>query len=121
MHLINHNKPHPAKVLGPGMAPHLLTSLDRKLALLEETGLDAVHVDASSPYHVDVHPGPRGHTHYDLRYLLRAAPEDPAPAPGETPEVYWFDFAAARERCEPSLVAVLTRLEREMSFDDVRD
>jgi riboflavin kinase/FMN adenylyltransferase len=37
-------EPHPAKVLGPGMAPHLLTSLDRKLALLEETGLDAAVV-----------------------------------------------------------------------------
>jgi 8-oxo-dGTP pyrophosphatase MutT (NUDIX family) len=87
----------------------------------EETGLVAAHVAASRPYHVDVHPGPRGHTHYDLRYLLRAPPEDPAPAPGEAPEVYWFDFTAARERCEPSLVAVLERLERETHLDEVRD
>ena len=87
----------------------------------EETGLAARHLDATRPYHVDVHPGPRGHTHYDLQYLLAAPPEDPAPAPGEAPEVYWFDFAAAKQRCEPSLVAVLSRLEREVASLDVRD
>jgi riboflavin kinase/FMN adenylyltransferase len=37
-------EPHPAKVLGPGMAPHLLTPLDRKLALIAETGLDVAVV-----------------------------------------------------------------------------
>jgi len=78
----------------------------------EETGLDARHVDATRPYHVDVHPGPRGHTHYDLRYLLVAPPRDPAPAPGESAEVYWFDFDAATVRAEPALAAVLRRLAR---------
>jgi len=43
-------EPHPAKVLGPKMAPHLLTPLDRKLALLEETGLDAAVVQ---PFDLD--------------------------------------------------------------------
>jgi len=79
----------------------------------EETGLDARHVDRARPYHVDVHPGPRGHTHYDLRYLLVAAPLDPAPAPGESDEVYWFDFDVASARAEPALAAVLRRLARD--------
>jgi riboflavin kinase/FMN adenylyltransferase len=35
-------EPHPAKVLSPSFAPFLLTTLERKLALLEEQGLDAV-------------------------------------------------------------------------------
>ncbi|MFI5036794.1 MAG: NUDIX hydrolase [Acidimicrobiales bacterium] len=87
----------------------------------EETGLDAVHVDESRPYQVDVHPGPRGHTHYDVRYVLLASPEEPTPAPGEASEVFWFDFASAIERCEPSLVPVLRRLAREHAGSDVRD
>jgi 8-oxo-dGTP pyrophosphatase MutT (NUDIX family) len=81
----------------------------------EETGLDVIHLDAARPYHVDVHPGPRGHTHYDLRYLLRAPPQDPSPAPGESPDVYWFDFDAATTRAEPDLAAVLGRLAREVA------
>ncbi len=36
--------PHPAKVLRPDLAPDLLTSIDHKLELLAETGLDAVVV-----------------------------------------------------------------------------
>jgi 8-oxo-dGTP pyrophosphatase MutT (NUDIX family) len=81
---------------------------------LEETGLDTTPL-LDRPYQVDVHPGPRGHTHYDLRYVLRAPPEDPRPAPGESPDVHWFDFAAARARCEPSLVPVLERLARDVA------
>ncbi|NNN01047.1 MAG: NUDIX domain-containing protein [Acidimicrobiaceae bacterium] len=77
---------------------------------LEETGLVARHVDPELLFHVDVHPGPRGHTHYDLRFVLTAEPIEPTPAPGESTEVYWFDFVAARERCEPGLVAALVKL-----------
>jgi 8-oxo-dGTP pyrophosphatase MutT (NUDIX family) len=76
----------------------------------EETGL-SVHLLNERVFHVDVHPGPRGHTHYDLRYVLEAAPADPRPGPGESPDVFWFDFAAARQRAEPTLVAALTKLE----------
>lgn len=35
-------EPHPAKVLSPDLAPPLITTLPRKLDLLEATGLDAV-------------------------------------------------------------------------------
>ncbi|MHB1845930.1 MAG: bifunctional riboflavin kinase/FAD synthetase [Deltaproteobacteria bacterium] len=37
-------EPHPGKVLGPKVAPRLLTTLERKLELLAEAGLDAVVV-----------------------------------------------------------------------------
>ncbi len=84
----------------------------------EETGLSVHHLDGRV-FHVDVHPGPRGHTHYDLRYVLLSAPGDPHPSPGESPEVFWYDFAAARERAEPALVAALGKLERVTS--GVRD
>jgi 8-oxo-dGTP pyrophosphatase MutT (NUDIX family) len=78
---------------------------------LEETGLAAVHTDPPTLLHVDVHPGPRGHTHYDLRYVLLAGALDPVPMAGESPEVHWFDFEHALERCEPGLVPALKKLE----------
>jgi 8-oxo-dGTP pyrophosphatase MutT (NUDIX family) len=76
----------------------------------EETGLEVRHLDPIRLFHVDVHPGPRGHTHYDLRYLLVSEPRDPSPAQGESPEVYWFDFDAAAQRAADDLVPVLRRL-----------
>ncbi|HET9088833.1 MAG TPA: NUDIX domain-containing protein [Acidimicrobiales bacterium] len=76
----------------------------------EEVGLDVSLLD-ERVFHVDVHPGPRGHTHYDLRFVLEAPPLEPRPGPGESPDVFWFDFAAARERAEPTLVAALGKLE----------
>lgn len=69
---------------------------------VEETGLtvrfagaDAASVGlgvGGSPplVHVDVHPGPRGHTHLDLRYLVDGGDADPSPAPGESQEIAWF-------------------------------
>jgi 8-oxo-dGTP pyrophosphatase MutT (NUDIX family) len=77
---------------------------------VEETGLVTVHTDPPTLFHVDVHPGPRGHTHYDLRYVLLSAPVDPTPPPEESPDVYWFSFADAVERCEPGLAAALGAL-----------
>lgn len=78
----------------------------------EETGLVVRHLAPVQLFHVDVHPGPRGHTHYDLRYVLVSAPDEPSPPAGESPDVFWFDFRTARERCEPALVAPLDKLER---------
>ncbi len=77
---------------------------------LEETGLAARHLEPVELFHLDVHPGPRGHTHYDLRYVMVAPPLDPSPSDGESPDVYWFDFVAAQARCEPSLVAAIAKL-----------
>ncbi|NBY44772.1 MAG: NUDIX domain-containing protein [Acidimicrobiia bacterium] len=65
----------------------------------EETGLDLQHFGAekTSPrfIHLDVHPGPRGHTHLDVRFLLWATNETFAPAAGESQQVKWFSFADA--------------------------
>jgi 8-oxo-dGTP pyrophosphatase MutT (NUDIX family) len=77
---------------------------------VEETGLVVRHVDPVVLFHVDVHPGPRGHTHYDLRYVLVGEPLDPEPPVNESPDVFWFDFDAAIERAEPSLAAALEKL-----------
>ena len=57
--------------------------------------------------HVDVHPGPRGHTHLDLRYHLTAPPVDPAPPTGESPDVAWFSWPQAIAIAEPGLEGVL--------------
>lgn len=76
----------------------------------EETGLLVRHLEPVELFHVDVHPGPKGHTHYDLRYILLAPPVDPVPPPGESPDVYWFSFDDALTRCEPALAAAIEKL-----------
>jgi 8-oxo-dGTP pyrophosphatase MutT (NUDIX family) len=78
--------------------------------ITEETGLVVRHLDPVELFHVDVHPGPKGHTHYDLRYVLVGEPLDPTPPEGESPEVFWFDFSIAPERAEPTLAAALRKL-----------
>ena len=74
----------------------------------EETGLP---VEAGSApdrlVHVDVHPGPRGHTHLDVRYRFSAAPVDPSPPQGESPEVRWFSWSDAIAMAEPGLEGAL--------------
>ena len=78
---------------------------------VEETGL-AVHHVAGGPrlVHVDVHPGPRGHTHLDLRYLLEAPDAEPAPPPGESPDVRWFGWDEAVAVADAGLVGALRAL-----------
>jgi len=88
---------------------------------LEETGLVAQHLDPVELFHVDQHPGPKGHTHYDLRYVVVAPPVDPSPPEGESPQVYWFDFEAARSRCEPALEPALAKLARFYDTWNVRN
>mgnify|MGYP006285881701 CR=1 FL=1 len=74
----------------------------------EETGLDVGHPSAGPQLvHVDVHPGPRGHTHLDLRYLLEAGDDDPAPPPGESQDVRWFSWDDAIAVADPGLVGAL--------------
>jgi len=76
----------------------------------EETGL-VVAYPAAGPelVHVDVHPGGRGHTHLDLRWWL-AASGPPAPLPGESQEVAWFDWDDAIQRADPGLAGALRAL-----------
>jgi 8-oxo-dGTP pyrophosphatase MutT (NUDIX family) len=71
---------------------------------MEETGLPVRHPD-TGPYliHVDVHDAPRGHVHLDLRYLLLAPDDDPAPAPGESQVARWFTWDEADDVADESL------------------
>ncbi|MEP7046876.1 MAG: bifunctional NUDIX hydrolase family protein/GNAT family N-acetyltransferase [Ilumatobacteraceae bacterium] len=61
--------------------------------------------------HVDVHPGPRGHTHLDVRYHFTSAPVDPEPPAGESPDVRWFTWPQAIAMAEPGLEGVLRAMQ----------
>lgn len=62
----------------------------------EETGLVGRLDPTAAPLHVDVHDGPRGHLHLDVRWLvLVPAGSVPAPAPGESPDVRFLASDAA--------------------------
>ena len=75
---------------------------------IEETGLPArLAGDSPELVHVDVHPGPRGHTHLDLRYLVDADDADPAPPPEESQDVAWLDWDTAVTVAEPGMVGLL--------------
>ena len=79
--------------------------------VVEETGLDARHPEHGPELvHIDVHPGPRGHTHLDLRYLLYAPDADPAPPPGESQDVRWFGWDEAIEISDAGIAGALTGL-----------
>jgi 8-oxo-dGTP pyrophosphatase MutT (NUDIX family) len=77
----------------------------------EETGL-ALEFPPDGPRlaHVDVHPGGRGHTHLDLRYVLDGDDADPAPPPEESQQVHWFGWDAALARAEPAMAPLLRHL-----------
>lgn len=74
----------------------------------EELGVSARHHgDGALLFHVDVHPGPKGHTHLDLRYLVRA-PEGPlVPGEGESPDALWFTWEDAMAIADAGLVGAL--------------
>ena len=89
---------------------------------LEETGLPVSLADADGAeraadapppplLHVDVHPGPRGHTHLDLRYLVTSPQVAPAPPEGESSDVEWFAWHRAVATAEPGLEGVLRALQ----------
>jgi 8-oxo-dGTP pyrophosphatase MutT (NUDIX family) len=70
----------------------------------EELGMMVRHPSKGPQLvHVDVHPGPRGHRHYDVRYLLLAGDEDPSPPVGESPHARWFSFDEACAVADPGL------------------
>lgn len=75
----------------------------------EETGLD-VRLVGSGLVHLDVHPGPRGHTHLDLRYLVDGGDADPDPPAGESQEIGWFGWSEAIELADPGLRGALVAL-----------
>jgi 8-oxo-dGTP pyrophosphatase MutT (NUDIX family) len=79
---------------------------------LEETGLPVSHPDEGPTLlHVDVHQGANGHLHLDLRYLLFAPNQAPAPPPEESQQVRWWSLAQAIEIADPGLVDGLRRLQ----------
>lgn len=74
----------------------------------EETGIPLSHPTGGPRLiHVDVHAGARGHTHLDLRYLLLAGDADPAPRPGESPQVRWWPWDEAEAVADVALVGAL--------------
>ncbi|CAN5505592.1 hypothetical protein BH10ACT2_BH10ACT2_10690 [soil metagenome] len=73
---------------------------------IEETGLPATLVDEAL-LHVDVHPGPKGHTHLDLRYLVESPHVKPTPAADESQDVQWFAWHQAIDLAEPGLEGIL--------------
>lgn len=80
----------------------------------EETGLTVEFAEldpAGRPVlaHVDVHPGGRGHTHLDLRYVLEGGDADPDPPAGESQAIAWFEWAAAIERAGDERLAACLR------------
>ncbi|HUY22474.1 MAG TPA: NUDIX domain-containing protein [Acidimicrobiales bacterium] len=80
----------------------------------EETGLVLAH-PAGGPrlIHVDVHRAAKGHTHFDLRYLLLAPDRDPAPPPGESPEARWFAWDEAAGVADEALAGALRAARRQ--------
>ena len=72
----------------------------------EETGL-AVELSNGELAHVDVHPGPRGHTHLDLRYIVLGADAAPKPPPDESQQVRWFSWDEAIAIADAGLVGAL--------------
>jgi len=78
----------------------------------EETGIPVeAGPDSQRLVHVDVHPGPRGHTHLDLRYHFTSAPVVPTPAAGESQDVRWFSWAEAIHTADAGLEGVLRALQ----------
>ena len=77
----------------------------------EETGLHVwLSYETPNLVHVDVHAGPRGHTHLDLRYLLDGDDVDPAPPPGESQEVVWCPWSEALRLAAPSATGIVSHL-----------
>jgi 8-oxo-dGTP pyrophosphatase MutT (NUDIX family) len=78
----------------------------------EETGLPVAFAGGEPQLvHLDVHPGPRKHTHLDLRYLVTSPLVPPTPPEGESQQVQWFQWHQAIAMAEPGLEGVLRSLQ----------
>ncbi len=105
---------HLHKRLGMWLQPggHIERGEDPASAALreahEELGVRTRHHGGHEVlFHLDVHPGPKGHTHHDLRYLVRA-PEHPlTPGEGESPDARWFTWDDAMAIADDGLVGAL--------------
>lgn len=106
---------HRHKLLGLWLQPggHIDAGEEPAAAALreavEETGL-ALRLRDGRLFHVDVHPAARAHTHLDLRYVVEAGDEDPAPPPGESQEVRWFGWKEALAIADAGLAGALRKL-----------
>ena len=77
----------------------------------EETGLQVRHPDGGPRLlQLDAHTA-GSHFQLDLRYLLDAADETPAPPPGESQQVRWFTLAEAIRIADAALIDGLRRLQ----------
>lgn len=80
----------------------------------EETGLAVLHPPGGPRMvHVDVHQGAAGHTHLDLRYLVLAPDEDPAPPPEESQDVRWCSWDEAESMADVGLLGALVVARRQ--------
>jgi len=84
---------------------------------LEETGVVARHPDEGPVIvHLDEHPGPDGHIHLDLRYLLVADSTAPTIGTGETTgegpgaTLRWAGLPEVRDMTDPSLARAVDAL-----------
>lgn len=76
----------------------------------EETGIKPVPVSAS-PIHLDVHGVSDAHRHLDIRYLMRATPQDPNPPAGESQDVKWVSSSEIDDYVsDPDLASTLKRV-----------
>lgn len=104
--LLHHKRLHiwvqPGGHLDPGETPPVAALREA----IEETGLD-LKLASQRLVHVDVHPGGRGHTHLDLRYLIVPQPGSeltPRPPAEESQRVEWFALPdAVRRADDPAL------------------